>query len=206
MKLRAMSAAAAMAAVAGCVSVEEPAPPLVPVAPAPSPPVVPPVVEEPPAPAPRPVTIAPPAPEVVRPSEADALLHDFVRLRRLAGGEITREQDAARFAFNQTRSDSARVRLAMTLALPTIAPDDTRALELLEPLVKAPASALHPLAVLLTSYIQEQRKLGAQIAGLQQNVQGLQQNVLGLQQKLDAIMKLERSLTGRGEVGTVRRR
>ena len=46
----------------------------------------------------------------------------------------------------------------------------------------------------------------AQVAGLQQHLQGLQQNVQGLQQKLDAIKSLERSLSGRGESGTVRRK
>jgi len=119
-------------------------------------------------------------------------------LRRLPAAELAREQEAARNAFNQSRTDSARVRYAMTLAVPG-APgsDDARALELLDPLAKTPGASLHALAFLLTSYIQEQRRLHAQLAGLQQNVNGLQQNVHALQQKLDALRTLERSLSER---------
>ena len=88
----------------------------------------------------------------------------------------------------------------MALATPgSAASDDARALELLDPLAKTPGASLHALAFLMSAYIQEQRRLTAQVNGLQQNVQGLQQNVHGLQQKLDAIKSLERNLSGRGE-------
>jgi chromosome segregation ATPase len=130
----------------------------------------------------------------------ETLIAEYARLRRLPGAELVREQEDARREFNQTRSDSARVRLAMALAVPGSATtDEARALELLDPLVKTPGASLHALAFLLSSYLQDHRRLTAQVSGLQQNVQGLQQNVQGLQQKLDAIKSLERSLSGRGE-------
>lgn len=193
-------------ALGACATVEEPVTPPAPESEPPPPvavekPPPAPKIEPPPAPAPAP--IAAPAPRI---SEVEALVLDFERLRRLSPGELAREQEAARQAFNQSRSDAARVRLAMAVAMPgTAASEDARALELLEPLVKNPSAGLRGLAVLLSAYIQEQRRLAVQVQGLQQNVQGLQQNLVGLQQKLDALKTLERSLSERGE-GAPRRR
>jgi phage shock protein A len=95
----------------------------------------------------------------------------------------------------------------MALAVPGSPPgEELRALELLDPVVKNQSAALHGIAFLMVAYIQEQRRLFAQVQGLQQNnqglqqnVQALQQNVQGLQQKLDALRTLERSLTERRE-------
>lgn len=153
--------------------------------------------------APKPERSAP----IGRPAELEALLAEFQRLRRLAPAELVREQEAARQAFNQTRTELARVRFAMALTIPGSAPgEEARALDLLDPLVRNPSATLHGVAFLVAAYIQEQRRLVAQIQGLQQNnqglqqnVQALQQNVQGLQQKLDALRTLERSLTERRE-------
>jgi hypothetical protein len=152
-----------------------------------------------------------PVPEVVPPvkvsSEVEGLIGDFQRIRRLPAAELAREQETARQAFSQSRSDAARVRLAMAIAIPGgPAGEDARALELLDPLVKNPAAPLHGLAFMIASYIQDQRRLATQLQSTQQNVHGLQQNVQALQQKLDALMTLERSLTERGEPGAPRRR
>jgi hypothetical protein len=161
-------------------------------------------------PSPTPPVVSPPppvTPDAPRASEVEILIGEFARLRKLGPLELAREQEAARQAFNQSRTDTARVRFAMAVALPGAAgSDEARALEVLDPLVKTPGAALHSLAFLLSSYVQEQRRLAAQVAGLQQNLQGLHQNVQGLQQKLDAIKSLERSLSGRGESSTVRRK
>ena len=202
----------AAAAFTGCATVDEPAAepetatappppppvkrpaPLAKVAPAPSPPA-PPVIVSPPV---------APAPQIARASEVDTLIADFERMRRMSQPELARENELARQAFNQSRSDAARVRLAMTLGTPG-GPGSEAALELLDPLVKNAAAPLHGLAFLLASYIQESRRLALQLQGLQQNVQGLQQNVQALQQKLDALRTLERSLTER-EAGGARRR
>lgn len=137
-----------------------------------------------------------------RVSEVELLLTEFERLRRLSAAEMGREQEAARQVFNQTRTDNARVRLAMTMAVPGFAGnDEIRALDLLDPLVKNPTAPLHGLAFLMAAYIQEQRRLAVQVYGLQQNAQGLQQNVQALQQKLDALRTLERSLSEREAAG-----
>jgi len=159
--------------------------------------------------APKPDRSAP----IGRPAEIEALFAEFQRLRRLPPAELVREQEAARQAFNQTRTDLARVRLAMALTVPGGAPgEEARALDLLDPLVRNQSAALHGVAFLMAAYIQEQRRLVAQIQGLhqnnqglQQNVQALQQNVQGLQQKLDALRTLERSLTERREPAPKRR-
>jgi predicted outer membrane protein len=140
-------------------------------------------------------------------AELEMLFSDFERLRRLPSAELAREQEVARQAFNQSRSELARVRYAMALAVPGSPPgEELRALELLDPVVKNPSAALHGIAFLMVAYVQEQRRLFAHVQGLQQNnqglqqnVQALQQNVQGLQQKLDALRTLERSLTERRE-------
>lgn len=186
---------------AGCASVEEatvqreveaPPPKVAVVRPAPPAEVTRPPAREP---------VSPPvAPQPSRASQVETLIAEYVRLRRAPAAELAREQEDARREFNQTRSDSARIRLAMALSVPgSGATDEARALELLDPLAKTPGASLHALAFLLSAHIQDQRRLAAQVNGLQQNVQGLQQNVQGLQQKLDAIKSLERSLSGRGE-------
>ena len=173
--------------VAGCVAVEPP--------PKPTPPEV--ESEMRPEPAPQQAQPTTPPPQrppaiVVRPSEVETLVAEFQRLRKLPAPELAREQDAARQALAQSRSDGARLRYAMTLALPgSGAGEDARALEVLEPVVKNGASSLNGLAVLLASYIQEHRRLGTQVQALQQ--------------KLDALRMLERSLSERSE-GTGPRR
>jgi hypothetical protein len=197
----------AAAAFSGCATVDEPAPeetaPAAPPAVKRSPPAK--VV---PAPAPPPpVTVSPPVaprPQITRASELETLITDFERMRRMSAPELAREHELARQAFNQSRSDAARVRLAMVLGAPG-GPGSEAALELLDPVVKNAGAPLHALAFLLASYIQESRRLALQLQGLQQNVQGLQQNVQALQQKLDALRSLERSLTER-EAGGARRR
>ena len=177
---------------------EKPAPvaprPVPPAKVAVAPPVAPPVTPD--------VKPPPTAPQLYRPSELETLLTEFERLRRLPAAEVAREQEAARQAFNQTRSDAARVRYAMTMTVPgTAGNDEVRALDLLDPLVKNVTAPLRGLAVLMSAYIQEQRRLASQVQGLQKNEQGLQQNVHALQQKLDALRTLERSLSEREAAG-----
>jgi hypothetical protein len=208
--LRAARAALILAlALGGCVVVQEPeitaepeAPQVVPDAVA----VIDPAPE--PLPAPEPPLVAPPvAPPVTKVNEVAELLAEFHRLRKLPGPELVREQEAARVAFAQSRSERSRIRLAMTLAVPgSPVNDESRALELLEPVAKNSASPLQGLAFLLGAYILEQRRLAGQVHGLQQSVQGLQSSVQALQQKLDALKTLERALTERGEGAAPRRR
>ena len=171
-------------ALAACARVQPP--------PAPAP--LPPVIESDTAPEPMISQPQPPRPPaiVVRPSEVDTLVTEFQRLRKLPPAEVAREQEAARQALAQSRSDAARLRYAMTLSLPgAAAGDDGRALEVLDPVLKNTGSGLNALAVLLASYIQEHRRLGAQVQALQQ--------------KLEALRMLERSLSERGDGGPRRK-
>jgi len=118
-------------------------------------------------------------------SEAESLLLYFQYLRKLPGPDLGREHEATRQAYARSRTDFNRVRLAMVLSLPNAAfNDDGRALELLEPVAKNQNGRLQGLALLLSSQLQEQKRMNA--------------NVQGLQQKLDALKSLERNLIERG--------
>ena len=125
-------------------------------------------------------------------TEVGKVLLYYARARKLAGPELAREQEAARRALARARTDGNRVRYALVLAVPgATAQDEGRALELLEPVARTGDSALHGLALLVTAFLQEQRRLDG--------------NVQNLQQKLDALLTLERSMTGR-EGGPERKR
>lgn len=125
-------------------------------------------------------------------NDAGAALAFYGRTRKLSATDLAREQDAARRALARSRSDGNRMRYALVLAVPGApAADEARALETIEPLTRNAASPLHGLAVLVTTFLQEQRRLDAQNQGLQQ--------------KLDAMLELERSMTGR-EGGLQRKR
>jgi hypothetical protein len=205
------AALALVFALGGCALVKEPPPAVVDAEPGDAAPVVPDTTA-------APAEVPEPPPRVERaspePAELRALLAEFSRLRKLPGAELARAQEAARLAFNQSRSDVSRVRLAMALTVPgSPVNDEARALELLDPVARNAASPLQDLAFLLGSYVFEQRRLGAQVQTLQQNVQGLQGNVQALQgnvqalqQKLDALKTLERSLSERREGGMTPRR
>jgi len=124
------------------------------------------------------------APSATRSSGADNLLAYYTQIRKLSGPDLAREHDFARQAFTSGRSDFNRVRLAMVVTLPnTPFYDETRGLELLEPVWKNPESQLSGLATLLASQIQERKRLDA--------------NAQALQQKLNALKSLERSLIER---------
>ena len=136
---------------------------------------------------PDPVQASPPvAPSVAvrQISGAENLLTYFNQIRKLSGSDLAREHDSARQAFSTGRSEFSRVRLAMVVTLPnTPFYDETRALELLEPVWKNSESQLSGLAALLVSQIQERKRLDA--------------NAQALQQKLNALKSLERSLIER---------
>jgi hypothetical protein len=117
-------------------------------------------------------------------TDTGAALAYYARTRKLSGTELAREQETARRAYVKSRSDANRMRYALALAVPEApAADEARALEVLEPLTRNAASPLHGLALLVTAFLQEQRRLDVQAQGLQQ--------------KLDALLELERSMTGR---------
>ncbi len=124
-------------------------------------------------------------------TNTESLLLYFQHIKRMPTAELGREHDAARRAYTRGRSDFNRVRLAMVLSVPnTAVNDDTQALELLEPLMKNSRAALHSLALLMGTYLQEQRRLDG--------------SVQGLQRKLDELKSLERSLIERERGGAAR--
>ena len=124
-------------------------------------------------------------------TDAAKALAYYAQVRQLTGAELAREHEAARRALAKSRSDANRVRYALLLTLPGApANEELRVQELLEPVTRNSDSALRGLAVLMTAFLQEQRRLetGAQ----------------GLQQKLDALLTLERNMTRDGS-GTRKR-
>ncbi|MCC7483899.1 MAG: hypothetical protein IT529_02820 [Burkholderiales bacterium] len=125
-----------------------------------------------------------PSPPPRRLSDTEALLAYHGRLRRLAAADLAREHDVARRAAGKAPTEHNRVRLAMIVSLPgTPFQDDTRALGLLDPVARNGESELSPIASLLSTHIQERRRLEA--------------SAQALQQKLDALRTLERSLIER---------
>lgn len=165
------------AALAGCAILQAPAP------------------EQESEPAPE---VEAPAPEPAVPSarvdgratrsDVEVLLDYFQRVRRLSGAELGREQESARRSFNRSGSEFDRMRLALALAPPGVAAqDESRALELLEPVVNNRSSPLHALAYLMSAFLHEQRRLGA--------------NAQAMQRKLDQLRTMERSLIERERTG-----
>lgn len=125
-------------------------------------------------------------------AETGKLLAYYARVRQLPAAELAKEQEAARRALARTRNDANRVRYALLQTLPGTPPgEELRALELLEPVTRNGDGALRGLALLMTSFLQEQRRL--------------ETSVHGLQQKLDALLTLERNMTGRDGGGTRKR-
>ena len=117
-------------------------------------------------------------------TDVESLVLYFGYIRKLSAADLNREYDTARQAYNRGRLDYNRVRFAMLLSLPnTPFNDDGRALDVLEPVVRKGNGRLYPLAQMLGSHIQEQKRLNA--------------SVQGLQQKLDALKSLERSIIER---------
>ena len=128
-----------------------------------------------------------PAPtiEMRRPvSDVESLLLYYRHIGRLKEDQLGRELEIARTAYTREGSDFNRVRLAMVLGLPgTSLNDNTRALELLAPVVKNQTAELSALASMLSAQLQEHNRLDA--------------NAQDLQKKLDALKSLERSMMER---------
>lgn len=117
-------------------------------------------------------------------ADVENLVHYFGYIRTLAPADLAKEYEAARQAYNRSRSEDSRLRFAMLLSLPA-APfaDDSRALDVLDPVLRKGNGRYYSLASMLSTTIQEQKRLNA--------------NVQGLQQKLDALKSLERSIIER---------
>jgi hypothetical protein len=125
-------------------------------------------------------------------TETGKTLAYYARTSKLAGPDLAREQEAARRALAKSRTDGNRVRYALVLAMPgATAQEEEHALEMLEPVSRNRDSELYGLALLVKASLLEQRRLNA--------------NTQNLQQKLDALLTLERNMTGR-DSGATRKR
>ena len=124
-------------------------------------------------------------------SDVENLVEYFSYIRKLPANDLAREYDTTRQAYNRGRSEYNRVRFAMLLSLPGVPfSDDGRALDVLDPVLRKGDGRLYPLAQMLGSHIQEQKRLNEEQKRLNASVQGLQQ-------KLDALKSLERSIIER---------
>jgi hypothetical protein len=170
MKATALAAASMAMLLAGCT-----APPVHEPAPASAPEMV---VSEPPV-----VTVEPEIKPPVRPpvSDSETLLTYVDHVRKLPAAEFAKELDTVRKLYARARTETNRMRYAILLSAPAAgAGEDSRAMELLDPLLKSADAGVRALATLLIAQIQEQRR------------------AQGLQQKLDALMSLDKSMIERG--------
>ena len=154
------------------------------VIPVPVPPLV--IVQSPPQ---QPPPAAPPAAPPVNEEDqqALALLVDLQRYIADPGEDLKRELAAANQAVTRTRSDAARIRLAVLLTLPAAGPpDDARALSLLESVAgkNTGGSPLKQIAAILYGQISERMR----------SLREEQRKTAAAQEKLDALRAVERSL------------
>ena len=116
--------------------------------------------------------------------EADSLLIYFEYVRRLAPAELAKEQEVVRHLYTGSRTDFIRVRFAIANSLPG---DDGRALDALGPLLKNSDAALHGIAFMVATQIQDQRR------------------AQGLHDKLDALKQMEKQMIERDPANSTRR-
>lgn len=166
----------ALAAVAGAQAPAEPPPGS-------------PVAAVPPGEAPAPVVVPIPVPSEPSPEEREfaALLADLQRYSSLQGEDLRRELAAQTQAMNRGRSDFVRTRVAVLHTLTRQgAPDDQRALQLLDAVAKSNPGplALRQLAAVLS----------AQIAERMRAVREEEKRTEAANQKLEALRAMERSL------------
>ncbi|HEX6828457.1 MAG TPA: hypothetical protein VF104_05710 [Burkholderiales bacterium] len=143
------------------------------------------------------------------PTELESLLAYYDYLRKLQGGELVKEQDAARKAFAASKSDLHRLRLALTQSLPGVSQrNDAAAQALLEPMLKEGETrdpGLRAFAALLNATLVERRRHEErlredqkQMEDQQRKLDEQQKKLDELQKKLDALTAIEKSLMERG--------
>jgi hypothetical protein len=140
-------------------------------------------------------------PPQVKASDADRLLKYYHRVLSLKGGELAREYERARQAFEREGSDVNRIQLAMLLSLPSAGfRDDSAAIGLLQPVLKeqrGEESSLRPLALLMQSYILEVRRAEDALQTQTSKLRDEQRRGEALQQKLEALLEMEMKMIER---------
>lgn len=156
----------AVIVLAGCTTVQPPAP----VTTVPTQPPAP-SVPAPSAPAPPP----PPAPtvEAEEARQVAELLSYYQRVAGLGLEDQKRELATATQAFNRERSNVSRVRLALVYAIPgTALQDDARAAQLLEPIASG-GGALRQFAGLVHAQVTDRLKIQKRADQLKDQVEQL---------------------------------
>jgi hypothetical protein len=121
----------------------------------------------------------------------------YQMLQRMTPAQINRERQVLA-ALPPTPNN--QVRTAMVLGHPRGQQDLTRALALLEGVLKSadPAAAgLHPLARLLADNYMERQKLETQLEKQGQQLKDTQRKAVELQEKIDSLAEIERTLPQR---------
>ena len=121
----------------------------------------------------------------------------YQMLQRMTPAQINRERQVLA-ALPPTPNN--QVRIAMVLGHPRGQQDFTRALALLEGVLKSadPAAAgLHPLARLLADNYMERQKLETQLEKQGQQLKDSQRKAVELQEKIDSLAEIERTLPQR---------
>jgi len=135
------------------------------------------------------------------PSDLDRIAKFYDRLIPMKSGELARELDSSREAFEKDKSDFNRLQLALLLSLPgTTFRDDNAALALLNAFVKDKSpegSTLRPLAILLHSELLELRRIDEALLQQAAKLKDEQRRSEALQQKLDAILEMEMKMIER---------
>lgn len=121
----------------------------------------------------------------------------YQMLQRMTPAQINRERQVLA-ALPPTPNN--QVRTAMVLGHPRGQQDFTRALALLDGVLKSadPAAAsLHPLARLLADNYMERQKLETQLEKQGQQLKDSQRKAVELQEKIDSLAEIERTLPQR---------
>ena len=146
------------------------------------------------------------APPAVVPAAPAAVIDDagplpalayYQMLQRMTPAQINRERMVLA-ALPPT--PNTQVRTAMVLGHPRGQQDLTKALALLEGVLKStdPAAlGLHPLARLLADSYAERQKLETQLEKQGQQLKDSQRKVIELQEKIDSLAEIERTLPQR---------
>jgi hypothetical protein len=179
-------------------------------------------VATPPRPTPAPPTtpcLPPPEPEKITvriPSDVDKLLQHVEVVSKLRGADLVGEYDLVRQQFKTDQDEFSRNKLALMLLIPYASfYDQSAAMNLLLPYVQdknLQASTLRPFAVFVYNSVVERRRSDEALRGQLQKVlneqrhadDGILQKLKDehdraelLQKKLDALLELERNLSGR---------
>lgn len=158
-----------------------------------------------PAQAPKPEPAPPPEPAgklgILPASDLDRVLAYYDHLRRSKPADLPKEQEAARQAFGNSKSDLNRLRYALAQSMPgSTGRNDEAAQALLDPLLKDEGRdpGLRSFAQLLNASIAERRRYEERLREDQKQIEEQQHKLDDLQKKLEALTAIEKSLMERG--------